>query len=80
MFDQIGEASKVAKDLVVKYLRSRDTFDDLAESEEDKEILHLFSFFCALSFDIYVKKQIVERMIDLLPDEPAAKDRKPGRK
>ena len=77
---EVGEASKVAKDLVVKYLRSKDTFDDLAATEEDKDVLQLFSFFCTLSFDIYVKKQIVERMIDLLPEVTAEKDRKTGKK
>lgn len=35
--------------------------------KEDQEFLHLFSFICMLSFDVYVKKQIIEKLIDELP-------------
>ena len=31
---------------------------------EDKEFLHQFSFICLLSFDVYMKKMIIENMID----------------
>lgn len=35
--------------------------------EEDREYLKLFAFICNLSFDVYVKKQIIEKLIDELP-------------
>ena len=35
---------------------------------ENKEFLQLFSFICTLSFDVYVKKQLIEKLIDLLPE------------
>ena len=52
--------------------RSRETFADAPAGE--REFLQLFSFICLLSFDVYLKKQIIENLIDLLP--PPAKGRK----
>ena len=60
------------KDVNEKYERSRETFADAPASE--REFLQLFSFICLLSFDVYLKKQIIENLIDLLP--PPAKGRK----
>ena len=34
---------------------------------EHQDVLQLFSFICALSFDIYKKKLLLERLIDQLP-------------
>lgn len=36
--------------------------------EEDRDYLQLFAFICNLSFDVYVKKQLIEKLIDQLPD------------
>lgn len=33
-------------------------------SGEDQEFLHTFSMICLLSFDVYVKKQMIEQLID----------------
>ena len=32
--------------------------------EEDREYLQLFSLVCMLSFDVYLKKQMIEQIID----------------
>ena len=37
---------------------------------EDRDTLQLFIFFCLLCFDIYLRKQIIERLIDSIPDPP----------
>lgn len=34
--------------------------------EEDQEFLQIFALICTLSFDVYVKKQIIEKLIDQL--------------
>ena len=47
------------------YLDSQDSFSDA--SEDEKEFLQQFSFICLLSFDVYLKKQMLERLIDKLP-------------
>ena len=55
------------KDVARKYHRSKETFQEV--SEEDREFLQLFSFICMLSFDVYVKKQMIEKMIDELGEK-----------
>lgn len=41
-------------------------------SDEDQEYLQLFTFICSLSFDVYVKKLLIEKLIDELP-QPSKK-------
>ena len=50
------------KDLGKKYNLAKDTFNDFPE--EDQKFLHTFSFICMLSFDIWVKKTIIESIVD----------------
>lgn len=50
-----------------------DTFSNA--DEKDREYLHLFAFICSLSFDVYVKKLLIEKLIDELP-EPEVKKKK----
>lgn len=54
----------IKKDIIQKYNVSQETFDDKDSSE--REFLTLFSFICMLSFDVYLKKQIIEKIIDQL--------------
>ena len=37
--------------------------------KEDQEYLQLFAFICSLSFDVYIKKTIIEKLIDSFSDE-----------
>lgn len=53
----------LTKDVIKKYKKSKDTFIKV-ENEEDHEFLTTFSFICMLSFDVYVKKMIIEKLID----------------
>ena len=32
--------------------------------EENQDFLNKFAFICMLSFDVYVKKQVIEKLID----------------
>lgn len=54
------------EDIKKSYSISSETFQTV--DEENREFLQLFSFICTLSFDVYVKKQIIETLIDLLPE------------
>ena len=56
------ESLNITKDLVKKLNTSMRTFPDA--DDEDAELLRTFSFICMLSFDVYVKKTIIEKMID----------------
>lgn len=50
------------KELIRSYNSAQRCFENAPE--EDREDLQLFAFICNLSFDIYVKKQIVEKLLD----------------
>ncbi len=54
------------KDVAKSYNLAMNSFSELPE--EQKKNLELFAFICNLSFDVYVKKQIIEKLIDELPD------------
>ena len=64
-----------SKEIIRSYNASKKSFEDVPE--EDRDSLQLFAFICNLSFDIYVKKQIVEKLLDNFPNllhpEPADK-------
>ena len=49
-------------DLRDKYEASQKTFAD--SDEEDAEYLRLFSYICYLSYDVFVKKMLIERLLD----------------
>jgi len=56
------EIERLKEDLKEKYHRSQNTFEDYPE--EDRDFLQLFSFICMLSFDVYIKKLLIEKLID----------------
>ena len=59
---EAGEIEAVKNDILAKFDRSKETFPDV--STDEAEYLQLFSFICMLSFDVYVKKQLIEKIID----------------
>lgn len=62
------------EDITEIYRTSSETFSDA--DEENREFLRLFSFICTLSFDVYVKKQLIEKLIDALPPSDNRKHKK----
>ena len=54
--DSLQETVKAAHE------QAQTAFTDIPE--EDREYLQLFTFICNLSFDVYVKKQLIEKLID----------------
>lgn len=50
------------KDVMQKYECAERTFENAPD--EEREFLKKFSFICMLSFDVYVKKMIIEKLID----------------
>ena len=69
-----NEVERLMKEITKTFQVSFDTFEDAPE--EDKEFLHTFSFICMLSFDVFVKKMLIEKIIDELPDNGNTKDKK----
>ena len=56
------------------YHSALDTFPEVPE--EERSSLQTFAFICSLSFDVYVKKQIIEKLIDGLPEPEHEKKKK----
>lgn len=55
------------EDVVKKFEAAEQTFQDAPE--ESRDFLRKFSFICTLSFDVYVKKLMIEKMVDELARE-----------
>lgn len=55
---------EMKEDVKKKYLRAQGTYD--RAPEEDREFLKTFAFICMLSVDVYVKKLMIETLIDSL--------------
>ena len=70
------EMKHLREDVKAKYERAGDTFTDENLAEEDREYLRLFALICELSFDVYLKKQMVEQMIDELREANPSKKKK----
>ncbi len=68
------ESGKLLKDLGKKYTIAQQTFQDF--SEEDQQFLQNFSFICLLSYDVYIKKMIIESVIDQLPHKTGKSGKK----
>lgn len=60
---QLGNIDSQVRDIIRKLKKSNETFEDV-DNEEKRRILTKFAFICMLSFDIWVKKTIIENMID----------------
>lgn len=56
------EVNYLQKDITEKFKISQSTFDNFDVA--DKEELQTFAFICMLSFDVYVKKLLIEKLID----------------
>lgn len=72
IYDEVCSADKARTDILQEDIKaafssSKNTFTDV-DDDEDKELLQYFSFICMLSLDVYVKKQLIEKLIDAATD------------
>ena len=58
------QISSIKDDLKKTYERASQSFPDAPE--EEKDFLQIFCFICLLCFDIYLRKQMIEKLIDSL--------------
>lgn len=58
-YDQVEE---LKKHVMTEYEHAMGTFEDAPE--DSKDFLKLFSFICFLGFDVYMKKMLIEKLID----------------
>ncbi|MCI8494466.1 MAG: DUF1836 domain-containing protein [Lachnospiraceae bacterium] len=79
-----SEILNMQKDLTRKYQTSQQTFSQLPEGEQEE--LQRFCFICMLSFDVYIKKQLIEKLIDAklagnsVKTKTSPKNKKPEKK
>ena len=79
IYEEVCELEKnrivpLQKDITKIYTNAMETFADAPEKDQD--YLQFFSFICSLSFDVYVKKMIIEQLIDQLPEPEHSKKKK----
>ena len=68
------QLADLLKEVQTRFETSGSTFEQYPE--EDRDYLQLFSFICMLSFDVYLKKQMIEQIIDEMRISSSDKDRK----
>ena len=61
--------SSIKADISSKFEKAMDTFKDVSVEDSDRDYLQLFSFICELSFDVYMKMQMIEKLTDQLRTE-----------
>ena len=65
IFDIVDKQSKdMIKDLMRKEKISRNAFEGVAKNEEEEEYFKTFGFICMLCFDVYLKTQVIESLLD----------------
>lgn len=57
------QTDNLTKDILRRFNASQNLFPEV-KNEEEADFLSRFAVICLLSFDAYIKKQLVERMID----------------
>lgn len=68
---ELKQIEPLAKDVTKKYKLACDSFEEAAD--EEKDFLKKFAFICMLSFDVYVKKQVIEKIVDEMAEESKTK-------
>lgn len=57
------QSKNLIKDVIAKYNATQNAFSDAPEG--DQGFLRNFGFICMLSFDVYIKKMMIEHLIDM---------------
>ena len=61
------QMDRLKEDMRQKYQAAKQTFP--GQEDHDREILQMFAFICELGFDVYLKKQTMEMLIDQIRKE-----------
>ncbi len=75
-----NQDSYLQKDLWKRYTMADSAFEDA--DPKDRTFLREFTFICLLSFDVYMKKMLVERLIDgmVSPEKDKKEKKEKGKK
>lgn len=64
---EMDQIVPLKKDIAKRYNMSKQSFQ--GATDDTKDFMQLFSFISMLSFDVYVKKMLIEKLIDDLPHQ-----------
>ena len=75
-----NQLEEIKSDVLKKYQTAQEKFSEV-DDEKEQEFLRLFAFICSLSYDVYVKKLLIEKILDVnAPEEKESKKAKRERK
>ena len=69
-----AQVDGLKEDVIRKFRESEQTFENAPE--EGRDFLQKFAFICMLSYDVYLKKMMIEKMIDELSKSAEKRTRK----
>ena len=72
-----GQIEAMKADVTQKFKAAEGTFQ--SAPEESRDFLQKFAFICALSFDVYVKRLIIEKLVDDLAETPEESEKSEGK-
>lgn len=61
------QTDNLVKDMMAKFKKTEERYTDI-ENPQDKEFLVLFSFISVLCFDVYIRKHIIEKIVDYIDE------------
>ena len=67
--DNTANEEYISEDIIKTWERTRNSFAEHSPSTEESEYLDDFSFIYQLGYDIYIRKQIIEKLIDKRREE-----------
>lgn len=65
---QNTQLTSIIEEIKQAFARSEKTFADAPE--ENRDTLQIFALLCSLSFDVYVKKMLIEKILDDIVEKP----------
>ncbi len=71
------QMKRLKEDLIRKFQNVQDMFPE--QEPEEREYLQLFAFICELGFDVYLKKMVMELLIDQIREEHPPESKKKRR-
>ncbi len=73
------QVDTITKDMIRKMTKAKESFPEVT-NKEDREFLTVFSFISLLCFDVYMRKHMIEKMIDsaLMGDKDEKSSAKAG--
>ena len=56
------DLASITKEVEEQFEKSKESFRD--EPDKDREYLQLYTFLCSMAFEVYIKKHLIEQIID----------------